>query len=226
MTEVLDSNRPLSALPDTDIYNIAEIVALDPALHCRLNEDNIKNIIDKSSTYPDGVSFADKAAFLRHTYTSMFCINRLMADQIGRSEFHIAGEASRICRVVRAIGFLEKITELDSLLACSNQKQSVEVWFPEGVIYPCPTIDGYSADDFRITPDKRGRIVHAKSMHCEWLGSLIRVILPTDQQLTLLEPPITLNSGIKVTARNPRFYRSLNSEPIYSNVPPLELATS
>ena len=151
-----------------------------------------------------------------------------MSDGMGRSEHQIAGEICRLQKVVRSIGTLEGIPGIATMYEQAGKSFSGEIWFPDGVIYPCPTIDNRSAEEMRIVPDRTGRVTFAPSMHTVWLWNLQQHQLPTltESQLAVIEPPFNLNSGVKVELRSPLFYYAISQDSLADAPMPQQLISA
>jgi len=209
MSEVLDPTILSSALIDSEVYKRAEAVAANPTLHSELEDDTIAHQIEKMHAIDDRLGADLLREFIVDSIAGQVCLRALMDDGQGRSEFQIAGEVCRIAKSLASVAILNNIPELKNFSERGKWfEYGAGFWFPEGVTYPCPTIDGSGEDEFRIVRDKNGSMVHIPSAHTFWLLSFTKGVLPSNvpSYLTLLAPPFVLRGGHIVAQSQPQYY--------------------
>jgi hypothetical protein len=210
MAEILDPRDFFSFLTHGEVCDRAEEVITDPTLQSELSEDNLNrwvNEFDQTIVHPEEIR-----KFLVIAFMSRHCIQKLMQDEKGRTEHHIAGETCRLNRAAIILAHLNKVENLVKLPEFDDTeylglRTTPHIWVPEGTQFPCPTIDGQGANRIRQLISRTGERYYAASRHFDWHRYLTEEMLPQDPMLRLLEPPFVLNSGEIIAATSPRFFQ-------------------
>lgn len=233
MSVILDPGEIRNFKPDNIIYDIAESLAQSPSVHKVLDPVFLDEKMTESGIK---LSYKGEEERLKALFAliglSNLSIAPIMSDNLGRSEYHIAGEVCRIVKALRTLAFLDKIPELQYLYNINRESKSQNnFWLPYGVSLPCPTIDERKAEDsVIIAPRLDGVIAYIPTLSTqnEWVASLTKGILPLmskgpDKILKQLQTPFVLNTGGVVTVESPIFYRLADGDGVSEEVLPREL---